>query len=145
MALLHAELFLLLDQVAQILEAADLRPGLPLHQIFADVDPLLKDRDHRLDLGDRRGVGRSLSLSLRPPPVEFGGLGALLAGLVEEQLAFASRAVPRATGAAISCGTGTAHGALRRLKISGDDTIALFGQGPMGLSATQLAAAMGPA
>jgi len=48
-----------------------------------------------------------------------------------------------ATGAAISCGTGTAYGALRRLKISGDDTIALFGQGPVGLSATQLAAAMG--
>jgi threonine dehydrogenase-like Zn-dependent dehydrogenase len=48
-----------------------------------------------------------------------------------------------ATGAAISCGTGTAYGALRRLKISGDDTIAIFGQGPVGLSATQLAAAMG--
>jgi threonine dehydrogenase-like Zn-dependent dehydrogenase len=46
-------------------------------------------------------------------------------------------------GAAISCGTGTAYGALRRLKISGDDTIALFGQGPVGLSATQLASAMG--
>jgi threonine dehydrogenase-like Zn-dependent dehydrogenase len=47
------------------------------------------------------------------------------------------------TGAAISCGTGTAYGALRRLNISGRDTIAIFGQGPVGLSATQLAAAMG--
>jgi threonine dehydrogenase-like Zn-dependent dehydrogenase len=47
------------------------------------------------------------------------------------------------SGAAISCGTGTAYGALRRLKIAGDDTIAVFGQGPVGLSATQLAAAMG--
>src|SRR4029077_15142303 len=47
------------------------------------------------------------------------------------------------TGAAISCGTGTAYGALRRLRISGNDTIAIFGQGPVGLSATQLAAAMG--
>lgn len=46
-------------------------------------------------------------------------------------------------GAAISCGTGTAYGALRRLNISGRDTIAIFGQGPVGLSATQLAAAMG--
>jgi threonine dehydrogenase-like Zn-dependent dehydrogenase len=46
-------------------------------------------------------------------------------------------------GAAISCGTGTAYGALRRLNISGNDTIALFGQGPVGLSATQLASAMG--
>jgi threonine dehydrogenase-like Zn-dependent dehydrogenase len=46
-------------------------------------------------------------------------------------------------GAAISCGTGTAYGALRRMRISGDDTIAVFGQGPVGLSATQLASAMG--
>jgi len=47
------------------------------------------------------------------------------------------------TGAAISCGTGTAYGALRRIRLSGNDTIAIFGQGPVGLSATQLAAAMG--
>lgn len=46
-------------------------------------------------------------------------------------------------GAAISCGTGTAWGALRRLNVSGNDTIAIFGQGPVGLSATQLAAVMG--
>lgn len=46
-------------------------------------------------------------------------------------------------GAAISCGTGTAYGALRRMRLSGNDTIAIFGQGPVGLSATQLAAAMG--
>ncbi|MFN0162628.1 MAG: zinc-dependent alcohol dehydrogenase family protein [Burkholderiales bacterium] len=47
------------------------------------------------------------------------------------------------TGAAIACGTGTAWGALKRLELSGDQTIAVFGQGPVGLSATQLAAAMG--
>ncbi len=47
------------------------------------------------------------------------------------------------TGAAISCGTGTAWGALQRLGLRGDHTIAIFGQGPVGLSATQLAAAMG--
>ena len=47
------------------------------------------------------------------------------------------------TGAAISCGTGTAWGALRRLNLQGGETIAIFGQGPVGLSATQLAAAMG--
>ena len=47
------------------------------------------------------------------------------------------------TGAAISCGTGTAWGALHRLGLQGDHTIAIFGQGPVGLSATQLAAAMG--
>ncbi|HUF19743.1 MAG TPA: zinc-binding dehydrogenase [Burkholderiales bacterium] len=47
------------------------------------------------------------------------------------------------TGAAISCGTGTAWGALHRLELQGDHTIAIFGQGPVGLSATQLAADMG--
>jgi threonine dehydrogenase-like Zn-dependent dehydrogenase len=53
-----------------------------------------------------------------------------------EQLSFT-------TGAAISCGTGTAYGALRRMNVSGADTIAIIGQGPVGLSATQLAVAMG--
>jgi threonine dehydrogenase-like Zn-dependent dehydrogenase len=46
-------------------------------------------------------------------------------------------------GAAISCGTGTAWGALHRLGLLGDHTIAVFGQGPVGLSATLLAAEMG--
>jgi threonine dehydrogenase-like Zn-dependent dehydrogenase len=46
-------------------------------------------------------------------------------------------------GAAISCGTGTAYGALKRLDISGRDTLAVFGQGPVGLSATLLGKAMG--
>ncbi len=48
-----------------------------------------------------------------------------------------------ATGAAISCGTGTAFGALRRLDLGAGDCIAIFGHGPVGLSATQLAIAMG--
>ena len=47
------------------------------------------------------------------------------------------------TGAAISCGTGTAYGALKRINLQGGETIAIFGQGPVGLSATQLAVAMG--
>jgi threonine dehydrogenase-like Zn-dependent dehydrogenase len=53
-----------------------------------------------------------------------------------DQLAFAE-------GAAISCGTGTAYAALRRLALSGRDTLAIFGQGPVGLAATQLGTAMG--
>src|SRR4029077_11169509 len=47
------------------------------------------------------------------------------------------------TGAAISCGTGTAWGALRRVQLQGGETIAIFGQGPVGVSATQLAVEMG--
>ncbi|MFM0394918.1 zinc-dependent alcohol dehydrogenase family protein [Paraburkholderia phytofirmans] len=48
-----------------------------------------------------------------------------------------------AAGAAISCGTGTAWGALQRMDLPGRHTIAIFGQGPVGLSATLLAAAQG--
>src|SRR5436190_13840665 len=55
---------------------------------------------------------------------------------LSDQLSFAE-------GAAISCGTGTAYAALKRLAVSGRDTLVIFGQGPVGLAATQLAAAMG--
>ena len=53
-----------------------------------------------------------------------------------EELSFAE-------GAAVACGTGTAYGALRRMKLCGGDTLAVFGQGPVGLSATVLGVAMG--
>jgi threonine dehydrogenase-like Zn-dependent dehydrogenase len=46
-------------------------------------------------------------------------------------------------GAAISCGTGTAYAALKRIDVSGRDTLAVFGQGPVGLSATMLGHTMG--
>jgi len=46
-------------------------------------------------------------------------------------------------GAAVSCGTGTAYGVLKRLDVSGRDTLVVVGQGPVGLSATLLGAAMG--
>ncbi|MCW5666247.1 MAG: zinc-binding dehydrogenase [Piscinibacter sp.] len=48
-----------------------------------------------------------------------------------------------AAGAAIACGTGTAYAALERLELSARDTLAVFGMGPVGQSAIQLAAAMG--
>jgi threonine dehydrogenase-like Zn-dependent dehydrogenase len=54
-----------------------------------------------------------------------------------------SEALSFTAGAAISCGSGTAYGALRRLNLSGRDTIAIFGQGPVGLAGTQFAKAMG--
>jgi threonine dehydrogenase-like Zn-dependent dehydrogenase len=46
-------------------------------------------------------------------------------------------------GAAVSCGTGTAWGALKRMNMAGGGTLAVFGQGPVGLSATMLGKAMG--
>ena len=55
---------------------------------------------------------------------------------LHEELSFSA-------GAAIACGSGTAYGALRRMNISGRDTIAIYGQGPVGLAATQFAKAMG--
>lgn len=48
-----------------------------------------------------------------------------------------------ADGAAIACGTGTAYMAVKKLDVSGRDTLAIYGQGPVGLSATLLAKAMG--
>ncbi|MDR6509136.1 zinc-binding dehydrogenase [Arthrobacter oryzae] len=47
------------------------------------------------------------------------------------------------TGAAISCGTGTAFAAIKRVDLSADETVAVFGQGPVGLSVTMLAKAFG--
>ena len=46
-------------------------------------------------------------------------------------------------GAAISCGTGTAWNGLKKLDVSGRDTVAVFGQGPVGLSGTLSAKWMG--
>jgi threonine dehydrogenase-like Zn-dependent dehydrogenase len=48
-----------------------------------------------------------------------------------------------AAGAAIGCGTGTAWGALERLGEVGGVDLVVFGQGPVGLSATMLATARG--
>jgi threonine dehydrogenase-like Zn-dependent dehydrogenase len=53
-----------------------------------------------------------------------------------EELSFAE-------GAAVACGTGTAFGAIKRMNMNGGDTLAVFGQGPVGLSATVIGAAMG--
>ena len=53
-----------------------------------------------------------------------------------EELSFAE-------GAAVACGTGTAFSALKRMKLCGGDSLAVFGQGPVGLSATVLGVAMG--
>lgn len=46
-------------------------------------------------------------------------------------------------GAACACGTGTAYQAVKRLGVSGWETLAVFGQGTVGLSATMFGAAAG--
>ncbi|MBB3526965.1 zinc-dependent alcohol dehydrogenase family protein [Rhizobium sp. BK456] len=55
---------------------------------------------------------------------------------LDERLSFVA-------GAAISCGTGTAWGAFERMGLTGRDAVAVFGQGPVGLSATLIAKAQG--
>jgi threonine dehydrogenase-like Zn-dependent dehydrogenase len=46
-------------------------------------------------------------------------------------------------GAAVSCGTGTAFAALKRMHMEGGKTLVVSGQGPVGLSGTMLGKAMG--
>ena len=46
-------------------------------------------------------------------------------------------------GSALACGSGTAFFGLKRLNLTGMDTLAIFGQGPVGLSGTIFAKAMG--
>lgn len=46
-------------------------------------------------------------------------------------------------GAAISCGTGTAWNGLNKMQVSGADIVAVFGQGPVGVSGVLSAKAMG--
>ena len=53
------------------------------------------------------------------------------------------QALTFAEGAAISCGTGTAYAALKRIGLNDGQTLVVFGQGPVGLSATLLGSAMG--
>ncbi len=56
--------------------------------------------------------------------------------LLDDELSFEE-------GAAISCGTGTAWNGLKKMEISGRDTVVVFGQGPVGASGTLSAKAMG--
>jgi threonine dehydrogenase-like Zn-dependent dehydrogenase len=75
--------------------------------------------------------------------------GSLHGGHADYLLCAASTLVPLPDsltyeeGASIACGTGTAYAALRKLDVSGRDTLVVYGQGPVGLSATLLGAAMG--
>lgn len=47
------------------------------------------------------------------------------------------------SGAAVACGSGTAYAAIKRIDLAGDETVAVWGQGPVGLSVTMFAKAMG--
>ena len=53
-----------------------------------------------------------------------------------EELSFAH-------GALMACAAGTAFSSMRKLQVSGEDTVAIFGQGPVGLCGLLVARAMG--
>src|SRR5713226_6113992 len=70
--------------------------------------------------------------------------GGAVAGGIKRQAGVIAGHEPCGIVAAVGAGvTGTAWGALRRVNLQGGETIAIFGQGPVGLSATQLAVVMG--
>lgn len=48
-----------------------------------------------------------------------------------------------AHGALMACAAGTAFSAMRKLQVSGEDTVVIFGQGPVGLCGLVMAKAMG--
>lgn len=48
-----------------------------------------------------------------------------------------------ADGAIMACGAGTAFSSMRKLRVSGEDTIVVFGQGPVGLNGLLIAKALG--
>lgn len=48
-----------------------------------------------------------------------------------------------AVGAMMACNAGTAFSSINKLKVSGQDTVAIFGQGPVGLAGLLFAKAMG--
>jgi hypothetical protein len=86
MALLDVALLLLLDQQLESLEKRELRAQSLLHECLADVDALLDDRDHRLDLVDGGRCRNLLGFLLRLLTGEHCDLGAVLGYLVEQEL-----------------------------------------------------------
>ena len=84
MALLDAEFLLLFDQQLKHLEIGELRAQLPFHQRLADIDALLDDRNHRLELVDGGRDRGLLGFLLRLLARERGDLGAVLGHLVEQ-------------------------------------------------------------
>jgi D-arabinose 1-dehydrogenase-like Zn-dependent alcohol dehydrogenase len=81
-------------------------------------------------------------------PIVFGGLNGH--GAHAEYMTIPAHSVLKLhdgmsfrSGAAVACGSGTAYAALKRVDLAGDETVAVWGRGPVGLSATLSAKAMG--
>jgi 2-desacetyl-2-hydroxyethyl bacteriochlorophyllide A dehydrogenase len=100
-----------------------------------------------------RGCGKCLPCLSGWPQmchIGFGGYGLNLpGGHAEYMVCVQTACVPMLDelsfeeAACISCGASTAYQALKRLRLSGFNTLAVFGQGFVGLAATMLANAAG--
>ncbi len=102
------------------------------YQGCTECDPCRTGWTQMCEAGDMKLYGRSANGSHAP----YMKVPAYTLIPLHDGLSFEA-------GAAIGCGTGTAWGALARMKLTGRETIVIFGQGPVGASATMLAAAQG--
>src|SRR5262245_41462356 len=83
MALLHAKLFLLLDQQLEGLEIGELRAQLLVHERLTDIDAWLDDRNQPLELMYSCRGRSLLGFLLRLLTGERRDFGAVLGHLVE--------------------------------------------------------------
>ena len=116
------------------IKAAALRPMTDTAAIAA-FDDLLSGLNALFD-AERRGADVRPALRLVAAHAKHMRVAAHSLIPLPEELSFPA-------GAAVACGTGTAFGALKRIDLKEDETLAVFGQGPVGLSTTLLAAEMG--
>jgi hypothetical protein len=126
MALLDAELLLLLDQLLEGLEIGELRAYLPVHKRLAHVHSRLDDRDQRLELMDRGRDRGLLGFLLRLLAGECGDLGEVLGHFIEQKLTLGvdqCRSRPRQVG---KTAAGIVSGDERRCSKPRD--IELFGE-----------------
>ena len=82
---------------------------------------------------ERRGLGQPHTVG---PDADYMVVDERNCLLLPDQLSFED-------GAMIACIAGTCFSALRKLCPSGEDTVVIFGQGPVGLTGTVMAKAMG--
>ncbi|AKS33711.1 zinc-dependent alcohol dehydrogenase family protein [Mycolicibacterium goodii] len=125
-----------------------------VEELGAGVDPSQFSVGDRVMVHHYAGCGRCAScrsgwtqMCTTQPAVVYGknahGAHAPYMTVAAQSALPLAESLSDAAGAAIGCGTGTAWGALERLDEVGGADLVVFGQGPVGLSVTMLAAARG--
>ena len=120
--------------------ARNVKPGdrVIVHHYFGcrQCEPCLGGWTQMCEEGVRRGHGLVMGIHVN------GGHADYVVAL-DTSCVPLPEAVSFEEGAWLACGAATSYQALTRLEVSGRDTLAIFGQGQVGLSATALARAMG--